>query len=283
MLLFFVFFILKPEEVLGYSCDYGECSCVDDMVTCVDVTGPRFKFRATVTMLYMDNVQIINLVDILKKLPNLRYLTLMNMAYFDCEWIKDLPKHIYLKTNMCSKSSTTKRFQNQDFLTASETTKRFQNQDFLTASETTKRFQNQDFLTASESLTERNDKISTEVYEKSSTFLPLQTSTFNSVYSKKISYFSQEVHSNTPSKLGFSTSGRNLARNKVKSPFNKNKWRKILWIISVAVCLAVILLTIIAIIVCKRRARGQINDSDNTMLALSENLGMEESSLDCSK
>ena len=244
---------MKSEEVLGHSCDYGECSCVDDMVTCVDVTGPRFKFRATVTMLYMDNVQIINLVDILKKLPNLRYLTLMNMAYFDCEWIKDLPKHIYLKTNMCPKSSTTKRFQNQDFLTASE------------------------------SLAERNDKTSTEVYEKSSTVLPLQTSTFNSVYSKKISFFSQEVYSNTPSKLEFLTSGRNLASNEVKSPFKKNKWRKILWIISVAVCLAVILFTIIAIIVCKRKPRGQINDSDNTMLALSENLGMEESSLDCSK
>ena len=251
----FIFFILKSEKVLGYRCDYGGCSCVDDMVTCVDVTGPYFKFRATVSMLYMDNVQIINLVDILKKLPNLRYLTLMNMSYFDCEWIKDLPKQIYLKTNMCSKSSTTKRFQNHEFLTASE------------------------------SLAEGNDKTSTEVYEKSSTVLPLQTSTFSPVSSKEISYFSQEVHSNTPSKVEFSTSGRNPARNEVKSPFKKNKWRKFLWIISVAVCLAVILFTIIAIIICKRKQRGrrQITDSDNTMLALSENLGMEESSLDCSK
>ena len=61
---FLFYFFLNLEKVLGYSCDYGECSCVDYMITCVDVTAPHFKFRATVSMLYMDNVQIINLVDV---------------------------------------------------------------------------------------------------------------------------------------------------------------------------------------------------------------------------
>ena len=87
--------------VLGYSCDYEECSCVDDMITCVDMTAPKFKFRATVTILYMENVQLLNLRDIIKKLPNLRYLTLMNMKYFTCKWIENVPDHIHLKTNMC--------------------------------------------------------------------------------------------------------------------------------------------------------------------------------------
>ena len=128
------------------------------MITCIDITAPRFKFRATVSMLYMDNVQIINLVDILKKLPNLRYLTLMNMQYFDCEWVKNLPKHIYLKTNMCSKISTTNRFQIQEFSIASE------------------------------SLTERYEEISTEMYEKSTTVLPIQISRFIPVSSKEIFY-----------------------------------------------------------------------------------------------
>ena len=71
-------------------------------------------------MLYMDNVQIINLMDILKKMPNLKYLTLMNMQYFNSDWVKDLPKHIYLKTNMCPKNSPTKQIPIQEFSTASD-------------------------------------------------------------------------------------------------------------------------------------------------------------------
>ena len=168
-------------------------------------------------MLYMDNVQMINL-EMLKKLPDLRYLTLMNMQY--------IPKHIYFKTNMYSKISTTNIFQIQE---------------------------------ASESLTERYEKISTEVYQKSTTVLPIQISRFIPVSSNEISYFSQEMHSNAPSRFEFSTSGRDLGRNEIKSAFEKSKSHKFLWIISVAVCLTVILFTIKK---GKQRGRGQIIDSD---------------------
>ena len=96
----FIYFLIE-KAVLGYSCDYEECSCVDNMITCVDMSAPNFKFRATVTILYMENVQLLNLRDIIKNLPNLRYLTLMNMKYFNCKWISNLPDHIHLKTNMC--------------------------------------------------------------------------------------------------------------------------------------------------------------------------------------
>ena len=85
----------------GFNCDYAKCTCMGDMITCVGVTAPRFKYRATVTMLYMDNVQIVNLLDIIKNLPNLRYLSLINMKYFNCKWLKELPKHLYVRTNMC--------------------------------------------------------------------------------------------------------------------------------------------------------------------------------------
>ena len=90
-------YFFNQKRVLGYSCDYDECSCLDDMIICVDVTAPRFKFRATVSMLYMDNIQILNLKDIFESLPNLRYCTLMNMQYFNCKWLEDLPKYINLK------------------------------------------------------------------------------------------------------------------------------------------------------------------------------------------
>ena len=94
-------FLFNQQKVLGYSCDYDECSCVDDMVTCVDVSAPRFNFRATVRILYMEKVQLLNLKDILKNFPNLRYLTLMNMEYFNCKWLENLPEHIHLRSNMC--------------------------------------------------------------------------------------------------------------------------------------------------------------------------------------
>ena len=100
--LFMIFiFLFNHQKVLGYSCDYEECSCVDDMVTCVDVSAPHFKFRATVRILYMEKVQLLNLKDILKNFPNLRYLTLMNMDYFNCNWLENLPEHIHLRSNMC--------------------------------------------------------------------------------------------------------------------------------------------------------------------------------------
>ena len=73
--LFMIFmYLFNHQKVLGYSCDYEECSCVDDMVACVDVSAPRFKFRATVRILYMENVRLLNLKDIVKNFPNLRYL-----------------------------------------------------------------------------------------------------------------------------------------------------------------------------------------------------------------
>ena len=81
--LFVCFFYNKIAS--GFSCDYAKCTCMDDMITCVGVTAPRFKYRVTVTMLYMNNVQVVNLLDVIKNLPNLRYLSLKNMKYFNCK------------------------------------------------------------------------------------------------------------------------------------------------------------------------------------------------------
>ena len=105
---FLTCYFLNVNRLSGFSCDYSECSCMNDMITCVEIVAPRFKFRATVTMMYMDNVQIINLKDLLKNLPNLRCLTLMNMRYFNCKWLRDITEDIIVRTNMCeSKESST--------------------------------------------------------------------------------------------------------------------------------------------------------------------------------
>ena len=105
-----VFLFSFNEIVNGYSCDYAECTCMEDMITCVGVAAPRFKYRATVTMLYMDNVQVVNLIDILKNLPNLKYLSLVNMKYFNCKWMKEVPRDVYVRTNMCLKLTSTPHY-----------------------------------------------------------------------------------------------------------------------------------------------------------------------------
>ena len=96
--------------VSGFSCDYAECTCMDDMITCVGVTAPRFKYRATVTMLCMDAVQVVNLLDVIKNLPNLKYLSLMNMKYFNCKWLKEINKDLNVRTNMCLNSSSISQY-----------------------------------------------------------------------------------------------------------------------------------------------------------------------------
>ena len=105
-----VFLFSFNEIVNGFSCDYAECTCMEDMITCVGVAASRFKYRATVTMLYMDNVQVVNLIDILKNLPNLKYLSLVNMKYFNCKWMKEVPRDVYVRTNMCLKLTTTTHY-----------------------------------------------------------------------------------------------------------------------------------------------------------------------------
>ena len=94
-------FLFNHQKVYDTVVIMTNVSVVDDMVTYVDVSAPRFKFRATVRILYMEKVQLLNLKDILKNFPNLRYLTLMNMEYFNCNWLENLPEHIHLRSNMC--------------------------------------------------------------------------------------------------------------------------------------------------------------------------------------
>ena len=57
-------------------------------------------------MLYMDSVMVVNLLDVMKNLPNLKYLSLMNMKYFNCKWLKEIDNDVNVRTNMCLTSST---------------------------------------------------------------------------------------------------------------------------------------------------------------------------------
>ena len=137
----FIVYYLNVELVSSYSCDYSYCSCLDDMITSVDVTAPQFKYRATVTMLYMDNVQIVYLKNIIRKLPNLRFLTLMNMKYFNCDWLQDVSKDIYLKTNMCQSYSTATSIESQQYSTSLFSAMKFNDRNVKISSHTQTSYQ----------------------------------------------------------------------------------------------------------------------------------------------
>ena len=87
------------------SCHQRICNCRDDMIFCIDMAVPSFKYRPTVTRLYLERVQLLELESIIRTLPNLMYLSLVDMEYFSCSWMDDIPPNVVVTTNMCMSST----------------------------------------------------------------------------------------------------------------------------------------------------------------------------------
>ena len=83
-------------------CDQGLCSCDNGFAVCIDVTTPWF--RPEISTLYLERVQLVGIVYLLESLPNLKYLTMIDMLYFNCDWMKDIPQHIVVTFEQCSTS-----------------------------------------------------------------------------------------------------------------------------------------------------------------------------------
>ena len=103
-----VFVLLVTRETASFSCNKEECSCVDHIATCIDVFYPSFFYRPSITILYMKEVQLNGITDILRSLPNLKYITLIDMVYFNCNWIKEIPITITVNSNNCMVQPTSK-------------------------------------------------------------------------------------------------------------------------------------------------------------------------------
>ena len=67
-------------------------------------------------MLY--NVQIVDMREIITKLPNLKFVTLMNMKTFNCNWLQLLPEDVHLKTNLCQSYTRASDSDSQKYLTS---------------------------------------------------------------------------------------------------------------------------------------------------------------------
>ena len=66
---------------------------------------PSFDYRPGVTRLYLERVQLLEMGSIIRALPNLMYLSLVDMEYFNCSWIEDIPPDVIVTTNMCMAST----------------------------------------------------------------------------------------------------------------------------------------------------------------------------------
>ena len=108
MKIIIVFLLLMISKSSSFSCDKEECSCVDYIVTCINVFHPSFFYRPIITVLYMRGVQLNGISHLIRSFPNLGYITLLDMVYFDCKWIDEIPSTITVFTNNCVITQTSK-------------------------------------------------------------------------------------------------------------------------------------------------------------------------------
>ena len=81
--------------------------CREDMIFCLDVAVPSFSYRPTIARLYLERVQLLEIANILASLPNLKYISLVDMKNFSCIWLEDIPTNVVVLTNMCLATSPT--------------------------------------------------------------------------------------------------------------------------------------------------------------------------------
>ena len=112
----FVIFLLISRESSSFSCNKEECSCVDYIVICINVFHPSFFYRPSITVLYMRGVQLNGITHLIRLFPNLGYITLLDMVYFNCKWIDEIPSTITVFSNNCITTKTGKYFTNSSSL-----------------------------------------------------------------------------------------------------------------------------------------------------------------------
>ena len=81
-------------------CFQGMCNCEEDMAVCIDV-WVKFSYNPRIRILYLKQLQILDIHLVLENFPSLKYLTMRDMMYFNCIWIKEIPEDIIVSTNMC--------------------------------------------------------------------------------------------------------------------------------------------------------------------------------------
>ena len=100
-----IFIYIFMKTVLMDSCNQRICYCVNHITSCVNVALLYFNYRPATTVLYLEGVQLIDMKSIMFSFPSLEYLTLKDMKYFNCKWMKDISAGINVNSNMCQINS----------------------------------------------------------------------------------------------------------------------------------------------------------------------------------
>ena len=105
IIFFYIFYLSYFPMTTCTSCIQGICNCDENTILCLDVINPSFIYRPQISRLYLERVQLLDIKSILNSLPSLRYLAMIDMIYFKCKWMENIPDHITVTGNMCPSSS----------------------------------------------------------------------------------------------------------------------------------------------------------------------------------
>ena len=97
----FILLDFLPRLINSKGCFQGMCNCVEDMAVCIDVVWVEFTFNPKIRILYLKQLEILDIHLVLENFPSLKYWTMMDMM-LNCSWIKEIPVEIIVSTNMCT-------------------------------------------------------------------------------------------------------------------------------------------------------------------------------------
>ena len=97
-----IFLAFLPGLINSKACFQGICNCEEDMAVCIDVVWVEFTYSPKIRILYLKQLEILDIHLVLENFPSLKYWTMVDMMYFNCSWIKEIPVEITVSTNMCT-------------------------------------------------------------------------------------------------------------------------------------------------------------------------------------
>ena len=279
ILIFLLIASVYLRKTYGYSCEYNECNCVGEMITCIDIAAPRFKFRPSVTKLYMENVQIVDIKKMLHNLPNLKYVTLVNINYFKCGWLENFATNVVVRTNMCDSEKESLFTSISTFDSQTDAPIPFSE---VSEMETSQYKSMEDVTTKYDNTYHKHTEGKVTEYislDSDSTYRHDQETTIDISLEKPSSTPDFGFH-NSASK-GFKSSD---ILNVIDNGGKEIKIKKKIIAFVVSVLFLLLVLIMISVILCRRKflawiRRGETVESDNSDQPLSQNM-MEEISLE---
>ena len=98
----FILLTLLLGLIKSKGCFQGMCNCEEDMAVCIDVVWVKFTYNPKIRILYLKEMEILDIHLVLENFPSLKYWTILDIMYFNCTWIKEIPVEIIVATNMCT-------------------------------------------------------------------------------------------------------------------------------------------------------------------------------------